>query len=112
MAYGVSKRKILEYIKHQTRDAQQRKAKAWCFDHLTEETGFWLKDFCQKILPVRHREGQREYFGKKGTSFHVDVFFFVKNDQVTKQSYFTSIYRCDQSLVDVLSISDAVLDEF
>jgi len=45
-------------------------------------------------------------------SLHVDVFFFVKNDQICKRTYFTVIYRCDQGLTDVLSIADVVLDEF
>ena len=66
---------ILDYMKHQMRDYQQRKAKTFCFDNLNEKTGFWLKDFAQKVLPVRYREGQREYFGKKGMSLHIDVFF-------------------------------------
>ena len=34
---------------------------------------FWIKNFCQKILPVRYREGQREYFGKEGISLNVDT---------------------------------------
>ena len=42
-----------------------------------EETCFWLKDFCQKIILVRFREGQKEFFGKK--SMHVDVMMKVVN---------------------------------
>ena len=56
---------IITYMKHQKRDYQQRQAKAYCFNNLDNETGFWLKDFAQKILPMRFREGQREYFGKR-----------------------------------------------
>jgi len=40
---------IIQYMKHQARDAQQRKAKAWCFDQLDDITGFWLKDLSKDL---------------------------------------------------------------
>ena len=45
-------------------------------------------------------------------SLHVDIFFLKKADQLIKHVYFTGIYRCDQSLEDVISLAGAVLDEF
>ena len=72
---------VLTYMKHQIRDYQQRQAKAYCFSNLDATTGFWLKDFAQKVLPMRFREGQREYFGKKGMSLHVDVFFRMNSEE-------------------------------
>ena len=46
-------------------------------------------------------------------SLHVDVFFYKsKNKDIVKFTYFTLTERCDQGLVDVLSISDVVLEEF
>ena len=44
------------YMKHQILDAQQKTAKIMVFEQLDEETGFWLKDFCQKILPAKFFE--------------------------------------------------------
>ena len=55
-----------EYIKHLMRDSQQKKVKSEAFDKLRESVEFWLKDFCQKIIPLKFREDQKEYFGKKG----------------------------------------------
>ena len=83
------------YMKHQIRDAQQKLAKTMAFEMLDEETGFWLKDFCQKILPAKFREGQKEYFGKKGMTLHVDVVFLKENNQLRKKVYFTAVYRCE-----------------
>ena len=103
---------ILDYMKHQMRDYQQRKAKTFCFDNLNEKTGFWLKDFAQKVLPVRYREGQREYFGKKGMSLHIDVFFRKSQEELLKYVYFTCIFRCKQSAVDALNIGKCVLTQF
>ena len=104
---------INEYIKHLIRDVQQHKAKTTCIDELDEKSAFWLRDFCQKILPVKFREGQQDYFGKKGMSLHVDVFFTKALDgELKKHTYLTAISRCDQAMVDILCIGDAVLEQF
>ncbi|XP_047126302.2 uncharacterized protein LOC100212395 [Hydra vulgaris] len=103
---------VFNYIKHLMRDSQQKKAKIEAFKQLNNETAFWLKDFCQKILPVRYREGQREYFGKKGMSLHVDIFFIKIAGKLFKRVYFTSMYRCDQGIGDVVSLATEVLDQF
>ena len=93
---------VTDYVRHQTQDAQQIKAKDWSFQQLSQTCAFWLKDFNQKILPMHYREGQD--FGKKGMSLHVDVFFYKsKNKDTVKFTYLTTIERCDQGLVDVLS---------
>ena len=72
-------------MKYQVRDAQQKKAKSDVFNDLDKSSAFWLRDFAQKVLPVKFREGQREYFGKRGISLHVDVFFVKKDSQVGKK---------------------------
>ena len=103
---------IIDYIKHLMRDCQQKKAKTHAFNSLDNETAFWLKDFCQKVIPTRFREGQKEYFGKKGMSLHVDVIFTKKNNVLCKKVYFTALYRCDQGLADTLAIANLVIDQF
>ena len=67
---------IIDYVKHLMRDAQQKKAKEDMFEQISDTVAFWLKDFGQKVLPMEFREGQRNYFGKKGMSLHIDVIFF------------------------------------
>ena len=101
-------------MKHLVRDVQQQKAKHEAFNKLGENTAFWLKDFCQKILPMRYREVQRDYFGKKGISLHVDIFFTKdkEKEMPRKSIYLTCIHRCDQDVKDVLCISDNVLQRF
>ena len=83
--------------------------KTKAFELLDEKTGFWLKDFCQNILPAKSREGQKEYFEKKGMALHVDVIFTKENDQLKKRVYFTAVYRCEQGLIDALCLADVVL---
>ena len=83
--------------------------KTKAFELLDEKTGFWLEDFCQNILPTKSREGQKEYFEKKGMALHVDVIFTKENDQLKKRVYFTAVYRCEQGLIDALCLADVVL---
>ena len=115
IAYNIENaiQSVKDYVKHQMQDAQQSKAKDWCFQQLSETCAFWLKDFSQKILPMHYREGQKEYFGKTGMSLHVDVFFYEsKNKDIVKFIYFTAIERRDQGLVNVILICDVVLEKF
>ena len=62
-----AKKNIIQiiYVKHLIRDAQQKKAKEYAFAKLKENTAFWLRDFCQKVLTVKFRESQQHYCGKR-----------------------------------------------
>ena len=93
-------------------DAQQKQAKAMAIHLLDEESAFWLRDYCQKVLPPKFCEGQKEYFGKKGMTLLVDVIFFLdSNGDLQKNVYFTMVYRCDQDIIDSLSIANLLLDK-
>ena len=83
---------IETYIKHQVRYAQQKLAKVLAFQSTDEETAFWLKDYCQKVLPTKYCEGQKEYFGKKGMSLHADILCMKKDGVFVKKVYFMTIY--------------------
>ena len=115
LVYDVKKKTgIVEYMKHLMRDAQQMKAKSDANLVLDNNTAPWLKDYAQKVLPEKHCEGQKDYFGKKGMSVHIDV-LLTKNmllNELVKHVYYTVLYRCKQTLEDTLSITENVLDEF
>ena len=57
---------IIEYIKHFIRDAQQSKVKSYVSHKIDNNSALWLRDFSQKIIPVKYCESQKEYSGKKG----------------------------------------------
>ena len=100
-------------MQHIIRHIQQDKAKEECRDQLKSTTGLWTRDFCQKVLPMRLRERQCNYFGKKWITLHADVFLLRDNDGVIKKStYFTTLLRSDQDFQDNLSLADHVLHQF
>ena len=104
---------IISYMKHQIRDQQQKQAKVYAFANLDHVTGFWLRDYSQKILPMSFREGMKTYFGKKGMSVHVDVFFTRSmSEELEKRVYLSMIYRCDQNKIDTMNIAAHVISEF
>ena len=108
----VCKKIIFKWMQCITRHSQQNKAKIEMFEESSENKGLWLKDYAQKVLPALFREGQCRYFGKKGMSLHIDVFFLRNNNKLLKYVYFTVVYRCDQGVDSTLCISENVVKRF
>ena len=107
-----AKNNILKWTFHIICHFLQNKAKTNVFDLLSETTGLWIRDYCQKVLPMEFRESQSSYFGKKGVTLHCDVFLLQKNGTVKKHTYFTTAYRSNQDIKDSLSLGDCVVKEF
>ena len=53
----ISTEAIIQYINHLMCDVQQKKAKEFAFSKISEMEAFWLRDFSQKVLAVKFREG-------------------------------------------------------
>ena len=82
----LSVKSIIEYIKHQIRDEQQKQAKIYCSEQISDTPGFWLHDYSQKVLPRSYREGQKSCFGKKGMSMHIDILYTKPQINLLKQT--------------------------
>ena len=48
-------------------------AKSFVVDHLSACQVIFIMDWAMKFLPTSFRETQRDWFGKKGKSWHVTV---------------------------------------
>jgi hypothetical protein len=62
-----------------------------------------------KILPQKFRETQREWFGKRGISMHVDSIFMLVDDNLAKVTFLTLIDQTKQDAHAVLCIFQHVL---
>ena len=102
----MAKSNILKWIAHILRCVRQEKAMTLAINQLSES------ELAQTILPIRYRQGQKEYFGKKGMSLHIDV-LLLKQQTATLQKdvYFTAIYRSDQDVVETLCVANHVLEQ-
>ena len=108
----ITKLNILEWMAHILRGVQQEKAKTLAMNQLSQTKGFWLSDWAQKILPIRYRKGQNEYFGKKGMSLRIDVLLQKQQTgTLQKDVYFTATYRSDQDVIDTLCVADHALEQ-
>ena len=65
--------KLDEWKAHILRADHQVSAKSDIIDNLSTRQVLLIMDWAMKFLPVSFRETQRDWFGKKGKSWHVTV---------------------------------------
>ena len=64
--FSLAVKDVLDYKKHLVRAIHQDRAKAAVMENLSPETALIIFDFAMKFLPVKYREAQKDFFGKKG----------------------------------------------
>ena len=101
-----AKNNILKLTVHIIHHAQQNKVKTNVFDLLSETTGLWIRDYCQKVLPLEFKESHSSYFENKGMTLYWDVFLLEENGTVKKHTFFITAYRSHQHIKDSLSLGD------
>ena len=101
MKYDTEKaaEKILQWKAHIVRAINQEKSKIDVLDNLTAEQVLVVMDWAMKWLPQSYRETQKEWFGKKGISWHVSACITkVEKDEIEFQ-VFTVLRMQIQSLL-------------
>ena len=53
-------------MQHQIRDAKQKLAKVTAFQNSDKVTGFWLKNYCQKVLQRNTEKDKRSISAGRG----------------------------------------------
>ena len=101
---------IIKWMQHIVRHSHQNKTKTDALDMLSESTALWIRDYCQNVLPIKFREQQCYYFGKKGMMLHVDVLLMKPQADIVKVTYFNTVYCSDLGILDSLSIVRHVLE--
>lgn len=111
-----SKKAVLKWQQHILRHVQQNQAKLDVFAVVQTDNSkaVWIRDWGQKILPMKYREEQSSYFGKKGMSIHFDVFIFTdaNTKQLNKAVFVSLLDNCKQNAAETLALIPAVLDRF
>lgn len=108
--FKISKEDIFNWKYHIIRNYNQDIIKHKVLNELKEDEVYVHMDFAMKFLPMRHREKQEEWFGKKGLSWHVTCLVFKeKNDLkvVTLAHLFESV---SQDVNCVIGIVDSVFE--
>lgn len=83
--------KLDEWKAHILRAAHQDAAKRDIIDHLKPDQVLLIMDWAMKFLPTSFRETQRDWFGKKGKSWHVTVAVTkIDNDEIEVNNLLTT----------------------
>ena len=65
--------RLEEWKTHIVRSVHQDAAKTTVIDALSKTEALLIIDWAMKFLPTSYRETQRDWFGKKGKSWHITV---------------------------------------
>ena len=105
---------IYEWKKHQMRSVHQETARAHVLEQLDDESVFVYIDWAMKFLPLKYREAQRDWFGKRGLSWHISYVIrrerssslsVTSKDCVYEHHTFAHVYNtCVQNGRTVVSI--------
>ncbi|CAF3847258.1 unnamed protein product [Rotaria sp. Silwood1] len=111
--------KIYEWQKHLVRHFVQSKSKNDILNNLKPDAAFWLRDWSMKILPMEYREKASSWFGKRGMSQEVDVFWTPSGKTTSdgqqilqKYVYVTMLDQSSQDMHAVGAVADQVLRQF
>ena len=81
---------------HQLRSVRQDRARTMCLSSLNETTVLITQDWAMKFLPVKYREAQSDWYGKRGISWHVSVVARKTNGRFESQSFVHIVVNTSQ----------------
>ena len=64
---------INSWKSHQLRMVHQDNARTNILDILEQDSALIVQDFAMNFIPAQYRETQKEFFGKRGISWHITV---------------------------------------
>lgn len=102
--------KIEEWKAHILRSAHQDMAKRDVLENLSNKQVLIFMDWAMKFIPSSFRETQKDWYGKKGKSWHVSVAVTKTNDGELEARTYVHVYdQCTQNWYAVLSIMEHTL---
>lgn len=104
------KNSIKAWKAHLLRNVNQDSARQEILESLDEESVLLVSDWAMKLVPKKFRESQRDWFGKRGISWHITVAIRKCATGEVQMLTFVHIFQsCSQESPAVLAIFDDVL---
>ena len=105
-----AKQHIQAWKAHLLRSINQDEAGLDTIEALNK-TSIWLvEDWAMKFLPRKYRESQKDWFGKRGLSWHITVAARRASDHEQLEMTFTHVFQsCSQDSYAVLAIMSDVV---
>ena len=76
--------RLEEWKSHIVRSVHQDAAKTTVIDALSKTEALLIMDWAMKFLPTSYRETQRDWFGRKGKSWHITVAILRQDNENIK----------------------------
>ena len=95
---------------HQLRSQQQDKCRIDILRELSADEVFVTQDWAMKFLPVKYRETQTDWYGKRGISWHISVVVKRTTDGKFEHRAFVHVAQnCSLDSNVVVSVIDHIL---
>lgn len=108
-----AKQNIIAWKAHLLRSINQDDARLDVIEDLDDTTVWLVEDWAMKFIPRKYRESQRDWFGKRGLSWHITV--ATRRSPSTKElemMTFTHVFQsCSQDSHAVLAIMSDVINK-
>jgi hypothetical protein len=101
-----SRSNIVAWKAHCIRTVHQDQAKQDVLDNLKPNQALIVMDWAMKFLPIKHREAQSDFFGKKGISWHISsVISCETNPGATPHDRLQNQFRV-HTLIHILQVGN------
>jgi hypothetical protein len=100
--YKQSTENIAAWKAHQLRSVRQDRARTACLNKLDEASVLIIQDWAMKFLPMKYRESQSDWFGKRGISWHISVVARKVDGHLQSQSFVHIAEKCSQDTLAVV----------
>jgi hypothetical protein len=104
-----SKLAIESWQCHIIRCVNQDQARIDVLELLDNDTILVINDWAMKFIPLKYRESQADWYGKRGISWHISVVHYRINKVTHWQAFIHIIQSCSQDSYVVVAIMQDVL---
>ena len=107
--YHLALQQILAWKSHQLRSVRQDAARTSVLEGLDDSSVLITQDWAMKFLPLKYRETQFDWFGKRGISWHISLVARKKQGKLQTQAFVHIVENCNQDGYVVVLIIKHVL---
>lgn len=102
---------IFAWKAHEVRFVQQDKPRHLIIDALNSQEVMVTEDWAMKFLPQKYRETQADWFGKRGTSWHISVAVrkTSSGEPLQQQAFVHIVKNCSQETDTVIALMEHTL---
>lgn len=105
-----AKKKIYLFKYHLIRSWTQDNIKYQILNTLDTDSVYLHFDWAMKYLPVKFRESQEDWFGKRGISWHLSCAVFYENNELVNLTFVHAFENTSQDSNSVTGILKSVFE--